>query len=365
MKIVFAAYSYQPQVRSPLEWVEKIQPMAGIMQALCKYAEVYYVGRIGYEGNYTHEGVNYIFPRTPKGKNFFPIRFHKIIAALRPDACIVPGFHFPVQLMQLKRTVGRNCIVIARHHADQPWHGIKRMIQRCADRYTDNYLFNSKGNAEEWLQAKIIRNPKKIIELPAGTTTMQRQDIVQSLAITGMNGSPNFLWVGRLDENKDPFTVLKAFEQLLDDKPSAKLYMVYQEDKLINEVRSVIETNDRLKSNVVLAGKIGYDQLPHWYSAAHYHISSSHREGGSYALLEAMACGAVPIVSNIPASVKAVGDVGYVFKPGDVNGLFSIMTRLELNEYSGRSKLVREYFQSEFSGEAIAKQLNEAIAKFR
>lgn len=365
MKIVFVAYNHHPQVQSPAEWIRKIQPMAGIMQSLSRHAQVYYAGRIGYYGNYTDEGVQYIFPGTQKDNRFLPKRFHAAIAGIKPDACIVLGFHFPIQLMQLKRKLGRDCIIIARHHADRPGTGIKKMLQQWADHYTDAYLFNSKGNADEWLQAKIIRNPGKIVELPAGTTNMKRQDIAQSLAVTGMNGSPNFLWVGRLDENKDPLTVIKAFEQLLNEKPSAKLYLVYQEEQLIKQVREVVESTDALTNNVALVGKIRYEQLPYWYSAAHYHISSSYREGGSYALLEAMACGAVPIVSNIPASVKAIGNTGYVFEPGDVNGLVSIMKGLDMNEQTNQSLFVQQYFQKEFSTDTIARQLSEIIVELR
>jgi glycosyltransferase involved in cell wall biosynthesis len=308
MKIVFVAYNHPPHIHSPAEWIRKIQPMAGIMQSLTQYAQVYYAGRIGYDGKHTHEGVEYIFPGTQQDKRFFPKRFHAAIAALRPDVCIVPGFHFPVQLIQLKRKLGRDCIIMARHHADQPGSGFKKMIQRWADRYTNGYLFNSNGNAEEWIKAKIIRDHNKIFELPAGSTNMKRQDSIQSRAVTGMNGSPNFLWVGRLDENKDPLTVIKAFEQLLHKQPLAKLYLVYQQDQLIDEVKKIVDSNERLKACVVLAGKVDYEQLPYWYSAAHYYISSSYREGGSYALLEAMACGCIPVVTNIPASAKAIGN---------------------------------------------------------
>jgi glycosyltransferase involved in cell wall biosynthesis len=365
MKIVFVAYNHHPQVQSPAEWIQKIQPMAGIMQSLSEHAQVYYAGRIGYQGNYVDEGVQYIFPATQRDKRFIPKQFHAAIAAIKPDACIILGFHFPIQLMQLKRKLGRDCIIMARHHADRSGTGIKRIIQRWADRYTDGYLFNSAGNADEWLQAKIIRDPQKIFELPAGTTNMKRQDITQSLAITGMNGSPNFLWVGRLDANKDPLTVIKAFEQLLNEKPLAKLYIIYQEDQLIEEVRRVVEATDALRNNVALVGKVKYEQLPYWYTGTHYHISSSYREGGSYALLEAMACGAVPIVSNIPASVKAIGNRGYVFEPGDVEGLVSIMKQLDLREQAKQSELVQEYFQKEFSPGSIAKQLYQITTTLR
>lgn len=358
MKIVFVAYNYHPHIHSPAEWIEKIQPLAGIMQALAHHAEVCYAGRIGYTGNHLHEGVQYIFPDTKKDSRFFPRRFHKAIAETNADACIVLGFHFPVQLIQLNKKMGRDCIILVRHHADVPARSFKRIVQRQADKYTDGYLFNSVGNADEWLQSGIISDASKIIELPAGSTSMTRPNLAKSLGITGMDGSPNFVWVGRLDENKDPLTVLRAFEKLVVQNPAAKLYMIYQQDQLIIPVKQMIDASAALKRSVSLVGKVDYNELSYWYSAADYYIQSSHREGGSYALLEAMACGCVPIVTDIPASVKAIGDTGFVFEPGNVDALVSVLSNLDIQKWDEQSARVQQYFQNEFSPAAIAQKLH-------
>jgi glycosyltransferase involved in cell wall biosynthesis len=365
MKIVFVAYNHHPQVQSPLEWIGKIQPLAGIMQALSQYADTYYAGRIGYTGQYQHEGVNYLFPYSQKDARFFQKRFHAVIAETKPDACIVLGLHFPIQLMELKKRMGRDCIILARHHADRPGGFLKRIVQRWADGYTDGYLFNSIGNAGEWLQAKIIRSSKKIFELPAGSTSMKRQDVAQSRSVTGMDGAPNFLWVGRLDENKDPFTVLQAFEKLLPEKPAAKLYMIYQQDQLLDRVKQIVANNPLLNKAVTLVGKIEYEQLPYWYSAADYYISSSYREGGSYALLEAMACGCVPIVTDIPSSIQSIGNTGLVFESGDADGLAVVLKLLDSAHQPEESIRVQQYFQQEHSPAATARKLYDIIRQLK
>ncbi len=46
---------------------------------------------------------------------------------------------------------------------------------------------------------------------------------------TGLTGNPILLWVGRLNENKDPITVLSGFLKLLNDFPEAQLYMIFSE----------------------------------------------------------------------------------------------------------------------------------------
>jgi len=68
----------------------------------------------------------------------------------------------------------------------------------------------------------------------------------------------------------------------------------------LQEVNDTIKQSPVLWKAVSLKGKIDNDELSAWYSAADFYISGSHSEGGSYALLEAMACGCIPIVTSIP-----------------------------------------------------------------
>jgi glycosyltransferase involved in cell wall biosynthesis len=57
-------------------------------------------------------------------------------------------------------------------------------------------------------------------------------------------------------------------------------------------------------------------------------VMPSHREGLSYAVLEAMAHGVATVVSDGPGNPEAVGDAGVVFAVGDVDGLAAALTRL-------------------------------------
>ena len=66
---------------------------------------------------------------------------------------------------------------------------------------------------------------------------------------------------------------------------------------------------------------IGYQQneaLSGYYQAADVYLSASHIDGSSVALMEAMACGCPPLVSNILANLEWVvdGEQGWVFRDG-------------------------------------------------
>ena len=68
--------------------------------------------------------------------------------------------------------------------------------------------------------------------------------------------------------------------------------------------------------------------IPNLLAAADIFVMPSHREGLSYAVLEAMGHGVATVVSDGPGNPEAVGDAGLVFSIGDADGLASALSRL-------------------------------------
>jgi glycosyltransferase involved in cell wall biosynthesis len=258
--------------------------------------------------------------------------------------------------MQLRLILGNKALLIGRHHADRVPGGGRKMLQKFADRCLDAYLFTSLGNACDWVSEGIIKNKQKVLELPAASTEFSGMDKEICRKTTGMAGSKNFLWVGRLNANKDPLTVLEGFEKYLAIEPGAMLYMVFQEGDLLKQVIYKTRQNEMLNRAVHLVGILPHDNLQEWYSAADYYISGSHSEGGSYALLEAMACGCIPIVTDIPAALKMTGDgrYGIVFRKGDAGDLYRKLNGLSSIDQAGLSDAIVKYFRSSLSTAAIA-----------
>jgi glycosyltransferase involved in cell wall biosynthesis len=355
MTIVFLAFNYLPAYNAPEKWVERISPFAGVMEALAKKARVVYAGRINYEGEYRQNNVMYRFLND---KSRFPRRLLKEVKSMNPDVVVVPGFHFPVQVARLKALLGKSSAIIAEHHADRPGRGIKKFLQKKADRHIAAYHFTSIGNAKPWLDSGIIRDPAKCREVPSGSTGFLPRDKVQSRENLGIGAGPVFLWIGRLNANKDPLTVITAFGKLLAHHPSAKLYMIYQEDDLLEAIKKLLEQIPALKNAVMLQGFVPHDKLATWLSAADFYISASHTEGGSLALFEAMACGCIPVVTDIPASSKVIeaGKFGILFKAGDPEDLYRnllVAVKSDMKEYPGR---VINHFNKEYSFPAIAEK---------
>ncbi len=278
---------------------------------------------------------------------------------IKPDIVLVHGLGFPLHVIRLRMILGKHVKIIVRHHADYPSKGIKKIFQKLADFYTDKYLFTSYGNAKEWIQSGIINMPEKIFELPATLTAFPKLDKLYCKQKLGFTDGLHYLWTGRLNDNKDPLTVLKGFEKLVAINPEARLHFVYQSEERLPEMKVFIKKHPALNAAVLLEGHIPNDELPAWYNAADFFVSGSHREAGSAGLLEAMACGCIPIVTSIAPAMKVIcdGEYGYYFEPGNAEDLASVFIS-SANRYNEAFALkVESYFQMEYSLKVVTEKL--------
>ncbi len=352
MHIVFVNYTYSGECRGPEDWMRKIAAHVPLLEALATEAKVSYVTRIGWEGAFESGNVQYYFTAKGKGGQYFPVAMHRQIRQLLPDKVIVAGLHYPFQVLQLQRSLGKHCKVYARHHADKPFTGFRRWIQQQADRIIDGYLFTSDGNAAEWLHAGIISAPRKVVELPATAPAFQRMSKAEARRKTGISGQLVFIWAGRLEMNKDPLTVVQAFCAFARTHPEASLYMIFQTNELQDQIERICEENPYAR--VVLKGKVPYEEMSAWFSAADLFVSGSHREGGSYALLEAMACGCVPIVTEIAPALKVISGKGFSYPAGDVNALHQCMLSATGVDITLASAEAEQHFLENYTVDKLA-----------
>src|SRR5437588_322062 len=138
-------------------------------------------------------------------------------------------------------------------------------------------------------------------------------------AIAAIAGDPAVLWVGRLDANKSPLTILDGIDRAARELPALTLTMVYGAGDLEDAVRSRVSGSPWLSAHVRLAGSVRHEELAAFYSAADLFTIGSHREGSGYALVEACACGLVPVVTDIPSfrAMTRDGTIGALWPVDD------------------------------------------------
>jgi glycosyltransferase involved in cell wall biosynthesis len=362
MHIVSTGYSFSPDFSDPEEWLEKISFYTGILECLGKTHRVTSIEQIAFNGTIRRGNVEFYF-LSPKGNELSTCLYvNAHIKKLNPDVVLVNGLIFPMQVVQLRMLLGKKVKIILLHRAELPATGLKLSLQKFADKFINAYAFISMEMAKPWLGQGFIRSKEKILEVMDASSIFERSNRPHARMITRASGSPIFLWVGRLEKNKDPVTVVKAFIEYARFFLHAKLYLIFQDDELLPDISNLI-SSDSNSERVFLLGKKSKDELQHWYNSADFFVSGSHHEGSGIAVVEAMSCGCIPILTNIPSFRKltADGEIGCLYEAGDVDSLVRVMNIASRVDVDLESKRVLERFSEEFSFEACAQKINNRL----
>ena len=113
-----------------------------------------------------------------------------------------------------------------------------------------------------------------------------------------------------------------------------------------------------LAARVRLAGPMPHRQMAEYYSAADLFVLASHREGSGYALLEACACGAVPVVTSIPTFrvITANGAVGVLWSAGDAMACARALVGASRQDLTLARRQVVDHFERSLSWNAVGRQ---------
>jgi len=363
MKIVFLTYNISLHFHRPEDWFYHLRHSTGVYDALCKKHTVISIEQINHTGRIERNGVDYHFLNYRKKKLYFPARLHRYIKALSPDVIVVHGMHSPLQVLQLRARVGPRARIILQNHADQPGRGKRKFLQKLADRSVDAYLFVSKEQGSQWVSRGIIASLEKIREVMEASSLFLPEDRSLARIRTATAGDPLFLWVGRLDRNKDPLTVLEAFVAYAKMHPAARLYMIFHTEELLPEIREYLAAAGA-GDTVVLVGKIEHDQLQDWYNAADFILSGSHYEGSGIAVCEAMSCGCIPIVTGISSFRKMTGNgsCGILYPPGNKDALLAALLHTGTLDKESERQKVQDQFRSQLSFQAIAEGIDAIVS---
>jgi glycosyltransferase involved in cell wall biosynthesis len=364
MRLVFVSYNYSPDIHSSQEWLDRVKIYVGSLECLSKKHTVMRVEQINYTGNFLHNGVQYYCVDYGKKKNYFPGKLNRFVKSLQPDVVIVSGLHFPLQVIQLRFRLGKKAKIIAQNHAEKPFNGIKQYLQRLADKCIDAYFFASGATGAEWVGKGNLASEKKIHEIMEVSSVFYPADKILARSKTQVSGNPIFLWAGRLNQNKDPLTVAKAFLKFIQTQPTARLYMIYQTAELLPELKLLINDEKNNRDAVVLVGEVSHNEMQNWYNSADFIISGSHYEGSGTAICEAMSCGCIPVVTDIPSfrAITGNGECGFLYKAGNEDALHSALIHTMQTDTQQKRTKTLEHFKNELSFEAIAGKIQEVTA---
>jgi len=359
MRIVHVSYARIKSYTNPTDWLHKIDFFTGVVESMALDVETFSIHCIDHTGVVKKDNATYYFFKRTLLQVLFPREIHKLIRTLQPDAVIVHGLAFPWQVIQLRRALTARTRIYAQNHAETPLRFHKRFLQRWADQKINGYFFTAAALAQSWIERRQISSPAKIHEVMEVSSRFYPMDRGEARRHTPVEGVLNFLWVGRLDANKDPRTLVQAFMEFLAIEKRAKLYVIFQQDHLLREIHQLLDTKPGERNQIVLVGKVDHDSLIYWYNSVDFIISTSHYEGSGIAVCEAMSCGCIPVLTDIASfrMMTGEGTCGLLFKPGNVHELTErLITCCSLDVASEKRKVL-SYFHDKLSFQAIASKM--------
>jgi glycosyltransferase involved in cell wall biosynthesis len=289
------------------------------------------------------------------GPGLMPWRMAAEIRRIRPDVVHFHGLESPAHLWAACRC---SAPVLVQDHASRPLRRAKWARRWSLGRVTA-CAFTAAEQAKPFAVAGQIPPHVRVVEVPESTSRFTPGDREAARERAGVFGNPALLWVGHLDANKDPLTVLRAVRLAIEQLPHLHLWCAFGTADLLPEIRDMMQQSPQLAGHVHLLGRVPHGDVEILCRACDMFVLGSHREGSGYALLEALACGLVPVVSDIPSfrSLTGAGKVGALAAPGDADGFAASIVSQARSLGSGSRAAVLTHFNAQLSPKALGHRL--------
>jgi len=241
------------------------------------------------------------------------------LAAFAPD---VVDAHFVPNYGLLGALAGRRPLAVTAWGSDLLVVGPRDALQRARARFVlrraDLVLADS-GNLAAAAR-RLGAAPARVREIPWGVDLRRFRDRDAR--------EPGLLLSARMHEPVyDIPTVLRGAAVVLARLPHARL--VVTGDGSLRPALERMAAELLPRGRVTFTGRLELDTLAAWLARAEVYLSASRSDSTSLSLLEAMACGAVPVVSDLEGNREWVGegDGARLFPPGDAAGLAAAALR--------------------------------------
>jgi glycosyltransferase involved in cell wall biosynthesis len=289
-------------------------------------------------------------------------RFARLLADFKADVLHANGLDFAGDAFAVSQCLPQLPILI-QDHASRPPRWWRRPRWRRWYAAVSGVAFTALEQAQPFSAAGLFGPQLRLFAIPESSCRFALGSRADARVATGLYGDPCVLWVGHLSPGKDPLTVLDGVARAVSQLPDLQLWCAFGSAPLFDEVEGRIEQDPQLRGRVHLLGKVTHTHVEALMQSADVFVSGSHAEGSGYALLEALACGVVPVVTDIP-SFRALTDNGHVGKlwpRGDAARLAEALVDVAAGRPSPRQ--VRAHFDATLSFAAVGRRWADAYAQ--
>jgi glycosyltransferase involved in cell wall biosynthesis len=364
VRVVQISFFTDPAHRAPEELLEAWPSLVDVAEAAaCARIRVSVVQACAHSRTVTRNGVSYHF--MPFGRSasriISPDPLRQLLPRLAPQVLHVHGLDFARDVLELA-TITPGVPILLQDHASRPPRLWRRRLWRRGFAAASGVSFCSLEQARPFADAGLIHRRMRVFEIPECPSRFTGGEQAAARSVTGLAGDPCLLWVGHLDRNKDPLTVLEGVSEAVKLVPELQLWCCFGSAPLLPMVEARISGDPRLRHRVHLLGHVPHARIERLMRAADVFVLGSHREGSGYSLIEALACGLPPVVSDIPSfrSLTGSGSVGALWPCGDAQGFAAALVSLVARPRFELRAAVRAHFERELSFDAVGRKLAAA-----
>jgi glycosyltransferase involved in cell wall biosynthesis len=195
-------------------------------------------------------------------------------------------------------------------------------------------LFTVSEASRAALASRLRLAPERIAVVPEAPDPVfaprTGEEALSELGTVGLRpGEPFLLYAGGISPHKDVETLLAAYAELRE-RPRLVVAGALDDDPYLSAAAGVRGriSDLGLGSCVLLPGYVSDEQLACLYSAAGAVVLPSLAEGFGLPAVEAAACGAPVVLSDIPAHRETMGEAALYFEPRDAAALRAQLERV-------------------------------------
>jgi glycosyltransferase involved in cell wall biosynthesis len=358
------SFFLDPQGRDPEQLLHDWPSLGDVAEAACASGvRISVVQACSQRRRLTRNAVDYHFltPEKEAPTIVHTCAFRELVRDLAVDVFHVHGLGFPADVLALSN-LASHVPILAQDHASRPPRIWQRRLWRRGLSTVSGIAFCASAQAQPFLKAGLVHPQTSIYAIPESTSRFTPGDQAQARRVTGLHGDPGLLWVGHLNENKDPFTVLNGVSEAARQLPGVQLWCCFGVAPLLSDVQARIDTDPLLRGRVHLLGQVPHASIEQLMRAADIFVLGSHREGSGYSLIEALACGLPPVITDIPSFRALTGDgaVGKLWRCGDSRQLCNALLSVASQSRQELRMQARALFDKELSFEALGRKLSAA-----
>lgn len=286
-------------------------------------------------------------------------RIRSLLQSFKPDVLHSHMVHANIMARLLRLFTKIPRLICTAHNTNEG--GVLRML---AYRVTDSLCDLSTNVSQEAVDSFIAKKAvpyNKIITMYNGIDMNRFQ--FNSIARKALRNAGNIgendtllLCVGRLNEQKDYFNMLRAFALCAHEKEGIYLWIAG-----IGEMKSIlIQTAEDLG----ISEKVSFlglrHDIPELMSACDLFCLSSAYEGFGLVVAEAMACERLVVATDCGGVKEVIGENGILVSPRNdkdlSQGIHNAFLRIEKSFYQGEGMKCRDRISKNFSLETITEK---------